>query len=279
MRRIVALGDSLTEGVGDPHPLHPNGLRGWADLLAAHLALADEQTEYVNLALRAKRLRHVLAEQVPVARRLQPDLLTLWAGGNDVLRPGVRLRDLEEQLDRCVAELVATGAEVLVFTGYELSGSPLLRGARGRIALLNDRIAQVSRSHGACVVDVSRFAEWSARPMLGPDRVHPSAHGHRHLARHVADLLGAAPLPMEDEHWRAPGERAPSSRVGALREELLWWRANVLPQVRRWATNASAREGNLPKWPVPVRPATWTAGGDPSAHRGPLATVGRPTGA
>src|SRR5690606_7210015 len=29
-RRFVAVGDSFTEGVGDPDPSAPNGLRGWA---------------------------------------------------------------------------------------------------------------------------------------------------------------------------------------------------------------------------------------------------------
>ncbi len=36
--RYVALGDSFTEGVGDPDPARPNGLRGWADLVAEELA-------------------------------------------------------------------------------------------------------------------------------------------------------------------------------------------------------------------------------------------------
>src|SRR4051794_27659529 len=36
--RYVALGDSFTEGVGDPDPARPNGLRGWADRVAEVLA-------------------------------------------------------------------------------------------------------------------------------------------------------------------------------------------------------------------------------------------------
>ena len=36
--RYVALGDSFTEGVGDPDPTRPNGLRGWADQVAEVLA-------------------------------------------------------------------------------------------------------------------------------------------------------------------------------------------------------------------------------------------------
>ncbi len=33
-RRYVALGDSFTEGVGDPDPRRPGGVRGWADRVA-----------------------------------------------------------------------------------------------------------------------------------------------------------------------------------------------------------------------------------------------------
>lgn len=83
MARFVALGDSLTEGTGDPHGGYPNGLRGWADLLATELARVDPGLEYANLALRAKRARDVLVEQVPAAVALRPTLVTLWVGGND----------------------------------------------------------------------------------------------------------------------------------------------------------------------------------------------------
>ncbi|SDK16031.1 hypothetical protein SAMN05216282_103147 [Cryobacterium psychrotolerans] len=32
--RYVALGDSFTEGIGDPEPASPGGHRGWADRVA-----------------------------------------------------------------------------------------------------------------------------------------------------------------------------------------------------------------------------------------------------
>ena len=41
--RYVALGDSFTEGVGDPDPAAPNGLRGWADRVAEVLATRDRR--------------------------------------------------------------------------------------------------------------------------------------------------------------------------------------------------------------------------------------------
>ncbi|HEV7950181.1 MAG TPA: SGNH/GDSL hydrolase family protein, partial [Glaciihabitans sp.] len=36
--RYVALGDSFTEGIGDPEPASPGGFRGWADRVAEVLA-------------------------------------------------------------------------------------------------------------------------------------------------------------------------------------------------------------------------------------------------
>ena len=59
-RVFVALGDSFTEGVGDRDERLPNGVRGWADRVAEKLAKAEPGWEYANLAIRSKRLRHVI---------------------------------------------------------------------------------------------------------------------------------------------------------------------------------------------------------------------------
>jgi hypothetical protein len=59
--RFVALGDSLTEGVGDPAG---NGWRGWAALRAGALAEAD--VELTNLAVSGAQTREVLEVRTPV---------------------------------------------------------------------------------------------------------------------------------------------------------------------------------------------------------------------
>ena len=89
--RYVALGDSFTEGVGDPDPTRPNGLRGWADRVAEVLAQQTEDFGYANLAIRGRKLGPIVAEQVDAAVALEPDLMTIHGGGNDVLRPRVDL--------------------------------------------------------------------------------------------------------------------------------------------------------------------------------------------
>src|SRR6476661_680313 len=83
--RYVALGDSFTEGLGDPEPRSPGGLRGWADRVAEELSTAHQDFAYANLAISGKLLHQILEEQVGPALDLKPDLITLNAGGNDLL--------------------------------------------------------------------------------------------------------------------------------------------------------------------------------------------------
>lgn len=258
MARFVALGDSLTEGVGDAHAGFPNGWRGWADLLAAHLARLDPTLHYANLALRAKRAQHVLAEQVDSAVAMDPSLATIRAGGNDVLLPHASIDQVVASLDESIDRLSATGARVLVLNGFDVTVSPLLRYAGERVRVLNDAVGSLARNHDATAVDVSDFRAWSVRPLFGPDRMHPSPLGHRLLARRMCDVLGLPPIWVEDEYAAAPPCR---SRRNVWAEELSWWGAHVVPQLHRWATSAAAREGATAKWATLVRPAEWTEAG------------------
>ena len=52
-KRYVAVGDSLSEGLGDPLP--GGGLRGWAALFAEHLRRVSPKLQFTNLAVRVER--------------------------------------------------------------------------------------------------------------------------------------------------------------------------------------------------------------------------------
>jgi lysophospholipase L1-like esterase len=79
--RYVALGDSFTEGVGDPEPRTPGGLRGWADRVAEELSIGHPGFAYANLAVRGLLMEQILNGQTGPALTLRPDLITLSAGG------------------------------------------------------------------------------------------------------------------------------------------------------------------------------------------------------
>ena len=69
--RYVALGDSFTEGVGDPDPSRPNGLRGWADRVADVLA---QQTEPAQRRLALDPRCDVVGQGADLVRRPEHEL-------------------------------------------------------------------------------------------------------------------------------------------------------------------------------------------------------------
>ena len=75
-------------------PAAPTGVRGWADRVAEQLGAADPGFGYANLAIRGRKLRQILAEQVDAAVELQPTLVSIYAGANDILRPRIDIDDL-----------------------------------------------------------------------------------------------------------------------------------------------------------------------------------------
>ena len=112
---FLAVGDSFTEGLDD---WRPDGTpRGWADRVAEQIGAGRPGFRYANLAVRGKLLDQIVAEQVPVAERLRPDLVTFAAGGNDMLRFLCDTDDLARRFDAALGRLAATGAMVIIFTG------------------------------------------------------------------------------------------------------------------------------------------------------------------
>src|SRR6516165_4605361 len=194
---FAALGDSFTEGLNDPRP--GGGFMGWADRVAAALAERAPGFRYANLAVRGKLLDQVIAEQVPRAIELAPDLVSLAAGGNDILR-GTDVDKLGARFEAAAAELRAAGCRVLIFTGFDPRSFPVIRLLRGRIAAYDMHLRGIADSSGCDLVDL-----WSMRALKdvrawSPDRLHLTTEGHRQVARRVCEVLG---IPAEPD-WRAP---------------------------------------------------------------------------
>src|ERR1051325_10266666 len=103
--RYVAIGDSFTEGIGDPEPGSPGGHRGWADRVAEVLAARTDDFAYANLAIRGRLLQQILDEQVDAALQLKPDLISVSAGGNDIIRPGTDPDDIADRFEAMIVRL------------------------------------------------------------------------------------------------------------------------------------------------------------------------------
>ena len=242
--RWVALGDSFTEGVGDPDPSRPNGVRGWADRVAERLQAADPAVGYANLAIRGKKLRQVLAEQLEPAIALRPTLVTVYAGANDILRPRVDIDALLEEYDAAIARLQVAGARVLLFTGFDAGTSKIFGAMRGRIAIYNEQVRWIADRRGATLVDYWRFHEFQDWRMWAEDRMHMSSLGHATMANRVLGVLEHEGLAEVPEVAELP--------VLSVRERFranaVWTREFAGPWVMRRLTGRSSGDGMRPKY-------------------------------
>jgi lysophospholipase L1-like esterase len=190
--RYVALGDSFTEGVGDPHPASPNGLRGWADRVAFSLAQTNPEMRYANLAVRGRRMDEILDEQVQTAVMLEPDLITVYAGMNNLL---LLRNDVDAMMARYaegLKTLQQTGAVVVTFTAADLGTVPLFRRLRGRAAVYNELLRGIADDLDLALVDFWRFSEFRDSRLWDGDRIHLSPLGHERFAAKVLDTLAVS---------------------------------------------------------------------------------------
>jgi lysophospholipase L1-like esterase len=242
---FVALGDSFTEGLDDPYP--HGGYRGWADLLAGRLAAREAGFRYANLAVRGRVLGEIVAEQVAVAERLRPALVSIAGGGNDVLRGRWDPAETEALLHEALRRLARTGAQVLIFTGADVTTRmPGTWRLRPRIHLINAIIRRAAAAHGGLLVDPTTDGALHDPRLWAEDRLHLNAAGHRRVAAHALRALGLPP----EEAWLAPPPGQPAPRWSrARREDLRWLRVHVAPWVHRRLTGRSSGDGVLAKRP------------------------------
>lgn len=246
--RYVALGDSFTEGIGDPEPRSPGGHRGWADRVAEALAAKTEDFAYANLAIRGKLLHQIIDEQLEPALALRPDLMSISAGGNDIIRPGTDPDDIASRLEGAVQKLRSDGATVVLFNGPDIGMTPVLRRSRGKVAIYNENLRAVAARNDAIVADMWALNELKDPRMWAPDRLHFSPVGHNTVARMVLDSIGVEndlepfdPEPLPEISWR-------KARV----DDLGWAKEYLVPWVVRRIRHQSSGDGISPKRPVPT---------------------------
>lgn len=259
--RYVALGDSFTEGVGDVDPERPNGVRGWADRVAEQLTLRFPDTTYANLAIRGRLLNRILDEQVGPALELGPTLVSVYGGGNDILRPNIDIDELMLGYDDAFARIRASGAQVLTFTGFDVRNFyGIFRGTRGRTAIYNELLREIAEDRGVILVDFWRFSgEFQDARYWAPDRLHLSTLGHVKMAGKVLEALQVAP----DDLGLEPLPRMREvSRVQTTRANVEWVREFALPWVGRRLRGTSSGDALTPRYPE-AQSMSVTEGRDP----------------
>lgn len=193
MTSFTALGDSFTAGAGCPPGT------SWADRLADSLRARNPSLVYRNFAVDGATSAAVMS-QVDPALELQPDLVTLICGVNDVLhsvRPDIDAysQRLDSMLTRLgEAEwpplvLTATAPENLHF--LEL-GPRSERRVRSGLRRLNEQTRRLSEVHRVPCLEVVGNPGLEDPANFQADGLHPSPLGHARAAQAFEQLLAAS---------------------------------------------------------------------------------------
>ncbi|GAA1199589.1 Lysophospholipase L1 [Prauserella alba] len=256
-RSFVAIGDSFTEGMNDERP--DGTYRGWADRLAEILADGSADFAYANLAIRGKMLTEIMTEQLPVALETKPDLVTVCAGGNDIIVPGADVDAKAAEFEAGIEALRAAGIEVLIFTGPDTKSMSVINMLRGKVAIYNAHLRAIADRHDTKLVDLWSMDTLHDIRAWSDDRLHFTPEAHRRIALRTAEVLDVPTA----EDWREPWPETDGDPnwLTLRRSDLEWTRAHLLPWIRRQLRGESLGDGITPKRPrlAPLRDSAASA--------------------
>lgn len=244
-RSYVALGDSLSEGLGD-FTFHVSRYQnGWTDRLAGILSKEAEsighEFHFANLAIRGAKLEKVIATQLPLALKLQPDLVTVMAGSNDLLGKDEDLPRLKALLREGVLTLLAAGCDVVLANTINPLHLRVFTPLRKRAHRFSLMIEEVAGEFELPVLDIYGIEDFEQLIYWAEDMVHFSGHGHIAVANRAARLLGLRYRYQELD----PVELTPISR--GMVETVRWIGRDVVPFFRRKIKGITAGDGLDPK--------------------------------
>lgn len=182
--RFVAVGDSITEGYG-MDPVEGVAPICWVDRVARAL----EIPEVHNLGRRNLRAREIRETQLERAVALEPDLVSIAAGPNDLLHD---LDGIEAELEPIYAAF--EGVDVFTFTYMDITRSGLLPDdgvawLQPRMEELHGVVRELAARYGALVVDIYGDPESRRADFFSSDLKHANARGHAYVAERTVTAL------------------------------------------------------------------------------------------
>lgn len=244
-RSYVAIGDSLSEGLGDFTFHQLRKYNGWTDRLAGILATeaSDKgyEFQFANLALRGSKLEKIMETQAPRALTLQPDLITVMAGSNDLMSPHDELPRIRAIFREGILQLLASGADVVVANTINPVHLKVFKPLRYRAERMSELIESVAYELDVPVLDVYGIESFSDLGFWDKDMVHFSGHGHIKLANSAASLLK-----LDYRFNEFPRDLIETPARGLV-ETLAWIYRDVIPFTKRKLAGVTSGDGLSPK--------------------------------
>jgi acyl-CoA thioesterase-1 len=178
----VAIGDSAAQGIGASGPG-----RGYVGELGRHIrALSGRSVRVVNLGVSGATVGLAVRDQLPKLRGLEPDILTVAIGANDMAAfDPVRF---EAQLRELFAALPAHAIVADIPSFYFLP-------AEKRVLVANRILRRLAAEHRFPVAPLyartRRQGMWGVTTQFAGDLFHPNDRGYRVWASAFIPILDA----------------------------------------------------------------------------------------
>jgi acyl-CoA thioesterase I len=190
--RYLALGDSLSQGVGAPD----EQTGSFPALLAEKWRDGGCQVELQNAGISGYTAGQVLEEEVPQIEEFKPTLITFQAGGNDLVN-GITADEYRNNVAAVLDAATGSGARVIVLAQNEWFRAPSGQGyiepqARDEFDSI---LIEEAQSRGAEFVDMRPIYKQQADENLWvEDGIHPTPEAYETWA---TELAGQVPAPCK----------------------------------------------------------------------------------
>jgi len=195
-QNYIAMGDSVTAGVGDP--VAGIEMRGWTDWLADSMKALLPDFTYINLGRAGSTTGNVLREQLPLILERMPDLVSVTTGANDARFPTWSIETFSRDFNTLLQPVADQGTIILTMT-YPYINTEIEKGSKEiprewqlyflRLKDTNSIIREVSAKLDACLLDLENYAPAYNPAHISSDMVHPNAPGHKVAGEAAFHLL------------------------------------------------------------------------------------------
>jgi lysophospholipase L1-like esterase len=192
--RYLALGDSLSQGVGAPD----EQTGAFPALLAEQWRGAGCEVELQNAGISGYTAEQVLTDEVPQIEEFQPTLITFQAGGNDIVN-GVTLDQYRQNVKAVLEAATGSGARVIVLAQNEWFRSPEGKTYGDDLAAQREAfdaaLIEEANAAGAEFVDMrATYKQQADDNQWVEDGIHPTPDAY---AAWATELAGAVPAPCQ----------------------------------------------------------------------------------
>lgn len=190
-KHFVAMGDSFTEGIGDE--VDGVALQSW---VVSFAELHETELKYTNLAKRGLISKEIREQQLEEALALQPDLVSLIAGANDILKGRFNRDEYEKDMAFMIDALSKSGASIIIGNLPDFTVRlPLPEGkkeaVKAQLVETNEIIRSLSDKYKCYFIDFWDQSLSQDSSFWSQDLVHPNSRGYKEIGKLIFDRVYA----------------------------------------------------------------------------------------